>query len=201
MKDAPDVKGQEQGQQEGQTVSASEVRNHDLFRKVVGEKDAALKEALSQIATYEAQAAEAAREKELKEKEAAGEYKSAMEQLKAENKAIAEKYQKQITDLKLETELTKRGANEYFTHWAKSVYDGQTDISQYVEQLAAHEKHAAQFQTSTAQPPPAPGIPAQRSSSDGAQLRADLASRDPAVRAAANQKVMEHMNRTGKLPW
>jgi multidrug efflux pump subunit AcrA (membrane-fusion protein) len=187
------------------SLSPSEIRNHDLFKNVVREKDAKLQAALAELNEIKSKREAEAKAKEIAAKEEQGQFAEVKAQLIAENERIKSEYESRMTQLKLETALAREGADEYFTTWAISNYESGVDVSEYVDALKADEKHSMRFNLNQiaepGNPPPSGAMPAARSPGNWAQTKQDLSSRDPSIREAADQRVRAHMEKHGKLPW
>lgn len=185
-------------------LSPSEIRNHDFFKNVVREKDTKLNQALEELSQLRNQQEEEARQKELKEKEAAGEYEQITAQLKAEKESLQQKYDSDVRTLKLENALTREGADEYFTSWAIQNFQGN-NIEEYVEALKSDEKHSQRFalnqMVEPGNPPPTAAVPASRSPGNWSQVKQDLRSKDPATRENADTMIRSYMEKHNKLPW
>lgn len=188
----------------GEILNPTDVRASDTFRKVVGnlsDENRALKAQLEEI---QSKLAEDSKAKEIKAKEEAGRYEEVTAQLKAENAALTKKFEREMTTLKLENALVMAGADEYFSAWAKSNFPGG-DIGEYVESLKADEKHSQRFNLGMnapeKQPEPSGAYPASSNSTNWAQVKQDLQSRDPIVRDTADRKVWAFMEKHNKSPF
>lgn len=184
-------------------VSAAEIRNHDLFKKIIGEKDGQLKQALSELESLKSRVEEQASKEELLKKEEAGKYEEIKSTLMAENESLKKRYERDITNLKLENALARAGADEYFSEWAKQKYTGG-DIDEYIEVLKADEKHASRFNLSQVSeptnPPPSGSVPASRGSSNWTQIKAALNGRDPVAAKEASKQIQDYYLREGRMP-
>lgn len=189
---------------EGEGIAVSEIRNHEFFKKILGEKDSKLKEVLSELESMKSKAEEEARQKELLKKEEEGKYEEIKSSLMAENETLRKKYETEMTQLKLENALARSGADEYFTTWAIHNYSGG-DIGEYIDGLKKDEKHSARFNLNQVpvdplNPEPSATVPASRGPNNWTQIKAELKSGDPVKARNAGKAIQEYYLREGKLP-
>jgi len=203
MEETGSVQSVEENQAD-EGISASDVRNHKVFKSALGsltEENQTLKMQLTEIQN---KLAEDAKAKDIRAKEEQGRYEEVTAQLKAENESLMTKYQRDINELKLENALVMAGADEYFAAWAKQNYSGE-DISDYVNGLKSDEKHSQRFNLGAnvqeSHPQPFGASPAGSNSTNWAQVKQDLQSRDPAVRDTADRKVLAYMEKHNKSPF
>ena len=98
-----------------------------------------LEEKLNQILATEEERKKAEEAKALEER---GEYQTIIAKREAEFETREQQYRRELTQLKLETELTKQGCvDDLVISGAFAGYDNKTDISEYVAALKEKNPH------------------------------------------------------------
>lgn len=151
------------------SLSAADVRKHELFLKVTGEQKSALEARTTELEELKASIAnskEAARIKKLEEE---GNYKQLMEEKNNEIAKIQATHNSELCKMALKDEFRKQGCNdEYFIGHHLSVFVGDIKAqTEYVKQLREGETTVKYFgspqQAATGAKPPGAVSPGTRS--------------------------------------
>jgi hypothetical protein len=202
----PEGTGQPTGEPEGtptSTVSNSDVKNSELFKKVTGEMHSELEQLRADKAQREKADADRKAEEERKALEAKGDFETA---LKLEQEKIAkleDNYKKQLLERDVKNELLTVGINnDIFIKGAIASYTEETgSISDFAKKLAEENKHLINGANSrnTMPEPPKPGA------GNGGAMTIDEAksqknSSDPKVASAARAVIGEYYDKHGRMP-
>jgi len=183
------------------TITAADVRNHELFQKLTTEVKAS-KDALERFKADQAAAKEDAEKKAL---EAAGNWEALREKLGAEHAAALAAKEAELTNERLTNALLAKGVtHEFALMAARQMYQpGEKELGEFVDEFIASDQVQALVAAKGKDViPPAPGGAAagRAQTSNWAQVKAELYDRDITKVKAAQQAVEGFYLEHGRMP-
>jgi hypothetical protein len=185
---------------ESTAVSASDVRNHELFQKQCAKE----KEARERYDALVASQAEAKEKAERDNLEAEGNWKALQERLEADHAKNVAEIEAKLIEERLTNKLVLAGVtHEFAIMAAKQQYTpGDKSMDDFVKDFAESDQVKALVTPSKTGLPPAPGgdAAARSTQTNWAQAKADLASNDLEKVTAAELAVREFFTANDKMP-
>lgn len=195
----------EETKTEGTTLSASDIRKHEFFQKVVGEKQSEIDKIKADFLALKADIANKEEEARKKKHEEAGNYQVLIEEEKAKREQAEQQYKTAILKRDLRDKLRDSGVtSSVFLEWAEMKFQGgEDDLDKFVSTLKEDPQHESIFNPQSAAnlpagaKPPAGASPGTRTSN--ASLKERLSSDDPNVKLEALKEKFK-AQATGQMP-